>query len=119
MPFRAIRGATTVEVDDVEHVRAATIEMVTEVLERNGLAPADVISILFTATDDVRAMPPAAAARTVGIVDAALMCAQEMAYDGGVERCIRMMLHADLMAGQTPKHVYLHGGTVLPPDLAS
>lgn len=119
MPFRAIRGATTVEVDDAERVHAATVEMVAEVMERNGLSPTDVISILFTATADVTAIPPAKAARSLGIVDAALMCAQEMHYDGGVERCIRMMLHADLMAGRTPKHVYLHGATVLRPDLAS
>ncbi len=119
MPFRAIRGATTIEVDDAEHITAATVEMVAEVLERNELRPADVISILFTATADVTAMPPAAAARTLGITDAALMCAQEMHYDGGVEKCIRMMLHADVMAGRAPRHVYLHGATVLRPDLAS
>ena len=49
MPVRAVRGATQVERDDRDEVLEATTELVREVLERNALDHADLISIVFTA----------------------------------------------------------------------
>ena len=50
---RAIRGATQVAADDRDEVLGATRELVSAVLERNEVDPADLISILFTATPDL------------------------------------------------------------------
>ena len=44
---------------------------------------------------DIRSLPPAAAARAFGLIDTPLLCAQEMASDIGLKRCIRLMLHID------------------------
>ena len=66
MAVRAIRGATQVDADDREQVLEATRELVSAVLERNELEHDDLISILFTATPDLRSEFPALAARELG-----------------------------------------------------
>ena len=115
---RAVRGATTVDVDTREQVIDRTQELVREALDRNGLAPDDLISILFTATDDVRSAFPAEAAREAGLTQVPLMCARELDDVDGVERCIRVMLHVWTERGATDlRHPYLHGARQLRTDL--
>ncbi len=115
---RALRGATTVDVDSPERITERVQELLAAMLERNGVDKADLISILFTATDDVVSMFPAAAARAMGLGDVPLMCARELGVTGGTPRCIRVMMHlttdrqrADL------RHVYLEGARNLRDDL--
>src|SRR4051794_14236613 len=74
MGVRAVRGATRVDVDEREHILAATRELVAELLDRNELKPQDVVSVVFTATRDLTAVAPALAARQLGLHDAALIC---------------------------------------------
>ena len=115
---RAIRGATTVEQDTRDEVIARTKELVEAVVERNGLAPDDLISILFTATDDIRSAFPAEAAREAGFTHVPLMCARELDIVDGIERCIRVMVH--VATGTDPaalRHPYLHGARQLRTDL--
>ena len=57
---RALRGATTVDEDEEEHVHARTIALLEAMCERNGVAHDDIVSILFTATDDIHSTFPAA-----------------------------------------------------------
>ncbi len=88
------------------------------VLDANDLRSDDVISILLTATPDLRSAFPAAAVRAIGITDVPLMCAQEIAVADAMPRVIRLMAH---VATDRPRaeirHVYLHGTTVLRDDL--
>lgn len=115
---RAIRGATTVDVDTREQVIERTQELVRELVARNGLADEDLISILFTATDDVRSAFPAEAAREAGLTQVPLMCARELDVVDGIERCIRIMVHVmtDREAHDL-RHPYLHGARQLRTDL--
>jgi chorismate mutase len=116
---RAIRGATQVSADDRDEVLAATRELVTEVMERNALDSADLISILFTATPDLVSEFPALAARELGLGDVPLMCATEIAVPHALPRVLRLMAHVE-----TPKeradvqHVYLRGAEALRRDIA-
>ena len=64
---RAVRGATTVDADTEEQVTARVQALVGAILERNELAKDDLISIVFTATDDIVSMFPATAARAMGL----------------------------------------------------
>lgn len=120
MPLRALRGATTVDIDEVEHLTERMHELLGELFDRNGLDHDDVVSVIFTATDDVRCTFPATAARSWGLGDVPLICARELDVDGGTPRCVRVMLHLE-----TPKarselhHVYLHGARNLRDDLPS
>ena len=115
---RAVRGATTVDVDTRTQVIDRTQELVREALERNRLVPDDLISILFTATDDVRSAFPAEAAREAGLTQVPLMFARELDVVDGIERCIRVMLHVwtDRDAAEL-RHPYLHGARQLRTDL--
>jgi chorismate mutase len=114
----AVRGATVVHADTREAIVDRTQTLIKELLSRNAIDPADIVSILFTATDDLHTEFPAAAARLMGLGGVPLMCARELDVSSAltVERCIRVMLH---FYGDTPPEpVYLEGTERLlqPPD---
>ena len=118
MPVRAVRGATQVERNDRDAVIAGAAELVQAVLGRNDIDPADLISVIFTATPDLTAEFPAYAARTMGITDVPLLCATEIDVPGAMPRVIRLLAHVDtaLDRGEI-RHVYLHGAAALRTDL--
>ena len=90
---RALRGATTVDVDKREHILERVTRLLTEIIDRNGLDHDDLIRILFTATDDIHSAFPATAARQLGLGDVPLICARELDIEGGTPRCIRVLIH--------------------------
>ena len=115
---RALRGATTVDADTPEQIEERVVVLLREMLERNGVDHDELVSILFTATDDVHSAFPAAAARTIGLGDVPLICARELDITDATPLCIRVMMHlwtersrADL------RHVYLEGAKGLRDDL--
>lgn len=115
---RAIRGATTVESDTVGQVSTRVQALVNTMLERNGVDKADLISVLFTATDDIRSMFPATAAREIGLGDVPLICARELDIAGGTPRCIRVLIHLNTTRSRDElHHVYLEGARGLRDDL--
>lgn len=118
MSVRAVRGATQLENDTRDHMLDRVAEMVRGVTEANDLEVADFISIIFTATSDLRAEFPAYAARQLGFDDVPLICARELEIDGSMPRVVRMMAHVDSdLARQDVTHVYLHGAAALRRDL--
>lgn len=115
---RALRGATTVAVDDPGHITERVVTLLERMLERNEVDKDDLVSILFTATDDIHSIFPAAAARTMGLGDVPLICARELDVAGGTERCIRVLMHlATEKARSSLHHVYLEGARGLRDDL--
>ena len=118
MALRAVRGAVQVDRDDRDEVLDATAELVREVLERNALTQDDLVSIVFTATPDLRSEFPAYAARRMGIVDVPLLCASEIDVPGALPRVLRLLAHVetDLPRSQV-RHVYLRGAAALRTDL--
>ena len=115
---RALRGATTVDVDTPEQITERVGELVNEMLARNDVDKDDLISVIFTATEDVNSMFPAAAARTVGLGDVPLLCARELAVVGGTPRCIRVLMHLTTERSRSDlRHVYLAGSEGLRDDL--
>ena len=115
---RALRGATTVDADTPEQLHERVQALLQRMLDRNDVDKDDCISILFTATDDIHAMFPATAARTIGLGDVPLICARELDLEGGTRRCIRVMIHftSDVPRDQL-HHVYLEGARNLRDDL--
>src|SRR5918993_3407321 len=76
---RAIRGATTLDDDTRDQMIERVTTLLADMFGRNHVDLDDVISIFFTATDDLHCMFPAEAARTMGLADIPLMCACELA----------------------------------------
>jgi chorismate mutase len=115
---RALRGATTLDVDERGHLLQRTQELIHELFRRNELTEDDLISIVFTATDDVHSAYPAEAAREAGITHVPLLCARELEIDGGIPRCVRLLVHAYTPRGvRELRHVYLHEARQLRTDL--
>jgi chorismate mutase len=115
---RAVRGATTVDEDTPDDVTKRTVALLQAILERNGLVEDDIISILFTATDDIVSIFPATAARSMGLGAVPLICARELGITGATERCIRVMLHVSTERTRDEiHHVYLEGAHGLRDDL--
>jgi chorismate mutase len=114
----ALRGATSVDANDALAIRAATAELMTEILARNALSPEAAVSCLFTTTDDLNAEFPAAAARECGFEAVPLICAREIAVPGSMPRVVRVMMHYYADEAHTPSHVYLGAARALRSDLA-
>jgi len=117
--LRAVRGATTVDVDAPDLIAAATREMLQELQRRNDIDADDLVSALFTVTPDLRTTFPALAARQLGWLDVPLLCATEIDVLDSLPRCIRVLVHFHTTRSRSMiQHVYLGGARVLRPDLA-
>lgn len=117
MRLRALRGATTAEANEPEAILEATEELVSAVLERNRLAPDDLVSCIFTCTEDLDAEFPAVAARRVGLSKVPLLCAREIPVPGSLPRVIRLLVHCYPADDVEPQHVYLREAVGLREDL--
>jgi chorismate mutase len=113
----AVRGATQVEANEAGAILDATEELIRELVGRNRIEPEEMVSCLFTATEDIDAEFPAAAARRLGLTAVPLMCAREIPVPGSMPRVIRVMLHFYAPAGHEPAHVYLGEAQKLRADL--
>jgi chorismate mutase len=115
---RALRGATTVDADTDAAITKAVQTLIGEMLTRNAVAKDDLISILFTATDDLSATFPATPARLMGLGDVPLLSARELSVAHGTPRCIRVLMHLSTERSRSElRHVYLEGATGLNDDL--
>jgi chorismate mutase len=118
MRLRAARGAIRVPSDDGDALLASTERLLSAVLQRNAIDPEDLVSIMFTATENLRSAFPAEAARRMGLGRVPLMCAQEIPVDGAMPSVIRILLHfhSDRTLDEVV-HVYLDGAEGLRDDL--
>jgi chorismate mutase len=118
MRLRAARGAIRVPSDDGDALLGSTERLLSAVLQRNVIDPEDLVSIMFTATEDLRSAFPAEAARRMGLGRVPLMCAQEIPVQGSMPSVIRILLHfhSDRTLDEVV-HVYLDGAESLRDDV--
>lgn len=118
MRVRAARGAIVVSRDEAELVLAASERLVQAMLDRNAIETDDLVSVLFTVTDDLRSAFPAEAARRMGLGSVPLMCAQEIPVAGSMPSVVRALMHFHTQLGLGDVvHVYLDGAETLRDDL--
>jgi chorismate mutase len=115
--LHALRGAITADRNEAQEILAATTELMRTLIERNELAPEDIVSCIFTVTDDLDAEFPAVAARALGFEGVPLLCAREIPVLGALPRVIRVLIHYYPSDGNAPNHVYLRGAEILRTDL--
>ena len=116
--IRGIRGATTVGANAPDTILASTRELLLAMQQANGFAIDDVVSAIFTATVDLNAAFPAAAARDIGWERIPLLDAQEVDVPGALGRCVRILLHVyTAVPAAEIRHIYLGGAECLRPDL--
>ena len=117
--IQAIRGAITVPDNTADAIATAVHELLDVVEHQNHLCPDHFISVTFSVTQDLDALFPAAAARQrPGWDTVALLDVQQMHVPGSIQRCIRLLIHAQLPArhGEV-RPVYLREARSLRPDL--
>jgi chorismate mutase len=107
MRLFALRGAAAVDANEADQILAATEMLIREIMERNGLRPADVVSCIFTLTPDLDAEFPAVAARRLGFDRVPLLCAREVPVPGAMPRVIRALIHFYADEDHHVRHVYL------------
>lgn len=117
MRLRALRGATTVEHNEAGAILEATEELLREVMRRNALDAEDMVSCIFTCTDDLDAEFPAVAARRLGLGGVPLLCAREIDVPGALGKVIRLLLHCYADGAAPAQHVYLRKAVALRRDL--
>ena len=117
MQLRALRGAITVQDNEADAILSATEELVHELIARNGIAPEDMVSCIFTCTADLDAEFPAVAARNLGLSSVPLLCAREMQVPGSLPRVIGILLHYYADPAEPPNHVYLRDAVA--PDITA
>ena len=117
--LRSLRGATTASANSAEAIAEAVAELLDALVERNGLEGSQLLSITFSVTADLNACFPAAIARRrAGWDGVALLDCQQMAVEGDLPRCIRLLAHAWMQEQQPARHAYLREAARLRPDLA-
>jgi len=117
---RAIRGATTVPENSAAAIELAVAELLDDLEARNTVPPNDIVSVTFSVTSDLNAIFPASIARRrPGWQNVPLLDVQQMAVQGSLERCVRLLLHFNCNTPQRPIfHCYLRQAKNLRPDLA-
>lgn len=116
--IKAVRGATTVDVDSKDQISNRVIELVDEVFKKNNLISETIVSINFSITSDLIEMNPAAALRSGGDYhNIPLFCAQEPESKGALEKAVRVLITFNCNPQDVVVPVYLHGAKILRPDL--
>ena len=114
---RGIRGATAVENDEEKEIYRATRELLEEMVEQNDVDIKSITTVLFSSTPDLKSAFPAKAARKMGWDNVPLFCHAEIAVDGALPRCIRVLiLFNTAMKQDQVKHVYQKGTASLKND---
>ena len=119
MRLIGIRGATMLQNNDATEMKSAVIELIKECLTKNSVKNEDLVSIIFTTTEDLNCSFPAASAREIGLGDVPLLCSKEIDVPGAPKLVVRILIHtySDLDR-KNVSHIYLRGAEVLRQDLA-
>jgi chorismate mutase len=117
MRLRALRGAITVDENSTDAILDGTEELLRAIIERNELATDNLVSCIFTTTDDLDAEFPAVAARRIGLSTVPLLGAREMKRPGALPRVIRVLVHCYAEPERPAQHVYLRDAVQLRQDL--
>jgi chorismate mutase len=112
-----VRGAVKAESNDVDAIVDATETLMRELMSRNGLEAASIVSCLFTATNDLNAEFPAVAARRLGLDAVPLLCTRELDVPGAMRGVIRVLVHYYAPSDHAPAHTYLGEAQGLRSDL--
>jgi len=112
----AVRGAICCE-NTQESILVQVPRAYREILDRNEIDEADIVSVQFSVTGDLTALNPATALRRAGFASSVpLFASAEPFIEGGLPGVVRFLV--TYYGSVAPSHVYLNGAEVLRPDLS-
>jgi len=118
MAVRAVRGAIQLQKDSSEAMTDGVRRLLRELLERNELTEANIVSIIFSQTNDLTAENPARALRRSGFGSTPLFCTSEPEYPDSLPRTLRVLLTFETGLSEEAEPVYLDGARGLRPDIS-
>lgn len=107
--MKAIRGAIFVNENSPQEIQRRTIQLMDKIYEVNQISDKDVVSVIFSLTENLNSLNPATVFRKSGH-DLPLMCLQEAKIDGVYDMIIRVMLFVEK---DDVKNVYENGAEIL------
>lgn len=114
MVTKGIRGAITVTENSSEVIKAATIELLSEMIEKNKISVENISHVIFTLTKDLNAAFPAKFARVdMGWQDVAMMCFHELDVPNSLSMCLRVLIVLNCETDFVPQFVYLKNASKL------
>src|SRR5574344_1615423 len=115
MYSKGIRGAITVDNNTTDSIKAATLELLGNILLENDISDTSAIShIIFTLTPALTAAFPAKFVREdLNLNDIAMMCYHELDVPNSIESCLRILVVLNCTKEFKPKFVYLKGAKKL------
>ncbi len=120
MNQRGIRGAITLESNNISDVKSAVVELITEIKRNNKFKEEDISHVIFTLTSDIDSIYPAKIAREEfsGWNNVPMMCVQEMNIKNSIKKCLRILIVINTNLEQKEiKHIYLKEAEKLREDL--
>lgn len=110
MLSKGIRGAITVENNSKQAIEAATIELLSLIVEKNNIDKDKISHVIFTTTNDLNADFPARYARlNLGWDKVAMMCFHELDVENSIKMCLRVLIVYNCEDDFEPEFVYLKG----------
>ena len=118
--IRGVRGAITVSHNSAETIAFAIDELLDVLVTQNYIDPADIVSVIFSATADLDALFPASVARRrPGWEKIPLLDVQQMRVKNSLPYCIRVLIYLNTSVHQDAlRSAYLRKAASLRPDLA-
>ena len=114
MVTKGIRGAITVDENNVDAIKDATLELLRELVKQNNIDISKISHVIFTLTDDLNAAFPAKFARIdMCWTETAMMCFHELDVPNSLSKCLRVLIVLNCDEKFTPKFVYLKGASNL------
>jgi len=113
-----IRGAITVKQNKKELISEAVKVLINKIIKTNKLKDEDIISFIFSTTEDLNRVYPGQAVRELGFTKTSIMCLQEMFVKDSLKKCIRVMVFVNNnLKKDEIKHIYLKKAADLRKDL--
>ena len=110
MTTKGIRGAITVDKNTEESIKEATLELLSEMIEKNNIDTTKISHAVFTLTSDLNAVFPAKFARLdFGWDKVAMMCYHELDVPNSLKMCLRVLIVLNCDEDFEPQFVYLKG----------
>lgn len=114
MITKGIRGAITVAENTSSSIKEATLELLSEMIERNDISVENISHVIFTLTNDLNAEFPAKFARIdMGWTDVAMMCFHELDVPNALPMCLRVLIVLNCETDFVPQFVYLKDASKL------
>jgi chorismate mutase len=114
----ALRGAAFCK-NSAQDIETQVTLMYDELLQKNNIDESDIVSLIFSVTDDLDAINPAKALRQSGRAEElALFAVQEAKSMEYAPLTIRALLHCYLEDDTKPRHVFRNGAEILRPEFS-